>query len=313
MGRVILTFLLTSLLWWSVFTYWAYNKDSISAYEEIELEEEQYALQEEEPQPSSAAEPTRNKVTEPQPVKKKSAPASTKSAPVATKSAPATPKSTPVKEPAPAPRQEPVAKDVTLDESPRQVAQPVARTMSDSEMIVGKWQPVEGAKDPLEFTKYGAVIQTSYGTLQMRYDYRIAGDKMKIRYDDATFKIVKEGSATYLEIYNSNDFSGRYRRASQPAKINATVIDKSSYPTYIIGKWTPITGQENPIEFTKFNTAIQMVYGMLDMRYEYSLNDDRLSIRYDKDARVVISEDANNFYLEIFNTTDFSGRYKKSK
>jgi hypothetical protein len=306
MGRVILTFLLTSLLWWSVFTYWAINKNSMSSFEEIGLAEEQCALQEEEPQPSSVAEPTRNKVTEPQPVKKKSAP-------VATKSAPATSPSTPVKKQTSAPQQEPVAKDVALDESPRQVAQPVARTMSDREMIVGKWQPVEGAKDPLEFTKYGTVIQTSYGTLQMRYDYRIAGDKMKIRYDDATFKIVKEGSATYLEIYNSNDFSGRYRRASQPAKINATVIDKSAYPTYIIGKWTPITGQENPIEFTKFNTAIQMVYGMLDMRYEYSLNDDKLSIRYDKDARVVISEDANNFYLEIFNTTDFSGRYKKSK
>ena len=313
MGRVILTFLLTSLFWWSIFTYWAYNKDSISAYEEIVLEEEQYALQEEEPQPSSAAEPTRNKVAEPQPVKKKSAPASTKSSPASTKSAPATSPSTPVKKQTSAPQQEPVAKDVTLDESPRQVAQSVARTMSDSEMIVGKWQPVEGAKDPLEFTKYGAVIQTSYGTLQMRYDYRIAGDKMKIRYDDATFKILKEGSATYLEIYNSNDFSGRYRLASQPAKINATVIDKSAYPTYIIGKWTPITGQENPIEFTKFNTAIQMVYGMLDMRYEYSLNDDKLSIRYDKDARVVISEDAKNFYLEIFNATDFSGRYKKTK
>ncbi|MBO5877897.1 MAG: hypothetical protein J6Q29_00330 [Alistipes sp.] len=313
MGRVILTFLLTSLFWWSIFTYWAYNKDSISAYEEIVLEEEQYALQEEEPQPSSAAEPTRNKVAEPQPVKKKSAPASTKSSPAATKSAPATSPSTPVKKQTSAPKQEPVAKDVALDESPRQVAQSVARTMSDSEMIVGKWQPVEGAKDPLEFTKYGAVIQTSYGTLQMRYDYRISGDKMKIRYDDATFKILKEGSATYLEIYNSNDFSGRYRLASQPAKINATVIDKSAYPTYIIGKWTPITGQENPIEFTKFNTAIQMVYGMLDMRYEYSLNDDKLSIRYDKDARVVISEDAKNFYLEIFNATDFSGRYKKTK
>ena len=312
MGRVILTFLLTSLFWWSIFTYWAYNKDSISAYEEIVLEEEQYALQEEEPQPSSAAEPTRNKVAEP-PVKKKSAPASTKSSPASTKSAPATTPSTPVKKQTSAPQQEPVAKDVTLDESPRQVAQSVARTMSDSEMIVGKWQPVEGAKDPLEFTKYGAVIQTSYGTLQMRYDYRISGDKMKIRYDDATFKILKEGSATYLEIYNSNDFSGRYRLASQPAKINATVIDKSAYPTYIIGKWTPITGQENPIEFTKFNTAIQMVYGMLDMRYEYSLNDDKLSIRYDKDARVVISEDAKNFYLEIFNATDFSGRYKKTK
>ncbi len=49
------------------------------------------------------------------------------------------------------------------------------------------------------------------------------------------------------------------------------------------------------------------------MRYEYSLSNNKLSIRYDRNARVVISEDANNYYLEIFNTTDFSGRYKKSK
>ena len=294
MGRVILTFLLTSLLWWTVFTYWAYNKDSQPSPEEIEVVEEQYAPQDAEPQPTSAEPERSNKATE-QPIAKKSAPATSQ-------------KSTPAREQAPATKQEPVAKGATLDES-----QQVSQRQSNSQEIAGKWQPVEGAKNPLEFTKYGTVIQTMYGELQMRYDYQITGDKMKIRYDNATFKIIKEGNATYLEIYNSEDFSGRYRRASQPAKINASVIDKSQYPTYIIGKWTPITGQENPIEFTKFNTAIQMVYGMLDMRYEYSLSGDKLSIRYDKNARVVISEDANNYYLEIFNATDFSGRYKKAK
>lgn len=295
MGRVILTFLLTSLLWWTVFTYWAYNKEFQPSTEEIESVEELSASQEVEPQPASATPAKSNKAAE-QPTAKKSTPATTQ-------------KSTPAKEQAPATKQEPVAKGATLDESPQQATQ----RQSDSYEIVGKWQPVEGAKNPLEFTKYGTVIQTVYSTLRVRYDYQITGDKMKIRYDNATFKIIKEGNATYLEIYNSEDFSGRYRRASQPAKINAIVIDKSQYPTYIVGKWTPITGQENPIEFTKFNTAIQMVYDMLDMRYEYSLNNDKLTIRYDKNARVVISEDANNYYLEIFNTTDFSGRYKKAK
>ena len=295
MGRVIITFLLTSLLWWTVFTYWAYNKESQPSTEEIESVEELSASQEVEPQPASATPAKSNKAAE-QPTVKKSAPATTQ-------------KSTPAKEQAPVTKQEPVAKGAMLDESPQQETQ----RQSDSYEIVGKWQPVEGAKNPLEFTKYGTVIQTVYSSLRMRYDYRISGKKMKIRYDDATFKIIKEGGETYLEIYNSEDFSGRYRRTSQPAKINATVIDKSQYPTYIVGKWTPITGQENPIEFTKFNTVIQMVYDTLDMRYEYSLNNDKLTIRYDKNARVVISEDANNYYLEIFNTTDFSGRYKKAK
>ena len=295
MGRVILTFLLTSLLWWTVFTYWAYNKDYQDFSEEIESVEEQSAPEDAESQPTSVAPKKSNKVAE-QPTAKKSTPATSQ-------------KSTPAREQAPATKQEPEAKATTLDGSSQQATQ----HQDVSQEIVGKWQPVEGAKNPLEFTKYGTVIQTMYGELQMRYDYQITGDKMKIRYDNATFKIIKEGNATYLEIYNSEDFSGRYRRVSQPAKINASVIDKSQYPTYIVGKWTPITGQENPIEFTKFNTAIQMVYDTLDMRYEYSLSGDKLSIRYDKNARVVISEDANNYYLEIFNATDFSGRYKKAK
>lgn len=194
-----------------------------------------------------------------------------------------------------------------------QPASNAVQTLSAVNEIVGKWQPVEGAENPLEFTKYGTVIQTMYGDLQMRSDYSINGENIKLRYDKATFKIIKEGGNTYLEIYNSNDFSGRYRRKSQPTKINATIIDKNEYSTYIVGKWTPITGQENPIEFTKFNTAIQTLYGDLDMRSDYSLKADNLTIHYDKNARVVISEDSNNYYLEIFNTTDFSGRYKKSK
>ena len=182
MGRVILTFLLTSLLWWTVFTYWAYNKEFQPSTEEIESVEELSASQEVEPQPASDTPAKSNKAAE-QPTAKKSAPATTQ-------------KSTPAREQAPATKQEPVAKGATLDESPQQVTQ----HQSDSYEIVGKWQPVEGAKNPLEFTKYGTVIQTVYSTLRMRYDYQITGDKMKIRYDNATFKIIKEGNATYLEI-----------------------------------------------------------------------------------------------------------------
>ena len=290
MKRVVLTFLLTSLFWWVIFTYWAYRQSEQSLF--IESEQiEQLVSDNELPQKNKPVEGN-SKVSKAAPKNEK------KSAPVDEVKQPSTPK------------HESVATGMTLEVSSQ--AQ-VSAQLNDSQEIIGKWRPVEGAKNPLEFTKYGTVIQTVYGELNMRYDYRINGEKIKIRYDDATFKIIKEGNTTYLEIYNSEDFSGRYRRASQPSKINASVIDKREYPSYIIGKWTPITGQENPIEFTKFNTVIHMVYGELDMRYEYSLSSDRLSVRYDHNARVVISEDANNYYLEIFNTTDFSGRYRKSK
>lgn len=301
MRGVILTFLLTSLLWWAVFTYMAYNRDELSLAEEIESVEEQSVSEYKEPRSSDVVVEKSEKVAEKQPVKK---------------AAPATSaKGAPAKEAVSAPKQESVAKNLTSGQSVSQPqsAEAVAPSLDISQEIIGKWKPVEGAENPLEFTKYGAVIQTVYGDINMRSDYKILGDKMKIRYDDATFKIIKEGNATYLEIYNSTDFSGRYRRVSQPAKINASIIDKSEYSTYIVGRWTPITGQENPIEFTKFNTVIQYVYGTIDMRSDYSLNNDKLSIRYDKSAKVVISEDANNYYLEIFNTTDFSGRYKKAK
>lgn len=287
MKRVVLTFLLTSLFWWMVFTYWAYTRNEQASVEEIELVEEQPALEGVEQQSNNAVVKKVNKATPT---------TSTKSAPAKEQASPA--------------KQEPVAKGVTLEELPQTQ---VVQHQSDQQEIVGKWKPIEGAKNTLEITKYGAIIQTVYDDINMRYDYQIIGDRMKIGYDDATFKVINEGNTTYLEIYNSEDFSGKYRRISQPSKINASVIDKSEYPTYIIGKWIPITGQEYPIEFTKFNTVIQMVYDTIDMRYEYSLKGDRLSIRYDNNARVVISEDANNYYLEIFNTTDFSGRYRKSK
>lgn len=306
MRRVVLTFLLTSLFWWALFTYYAYERGVRTSSSVNELIEED--VKEFESSDNSVV------VTE-APITERQKPASSSKRAVTQKQSAVSPPNTAPKS-ADTNNESQTSADkapVIQENTPEPVVANAQANVDYKQEIVGKWNPVEGAKEPLEFTKYGTVIHTVYNELHMRYDYRITSDKIKIRYDDATFKIIKEGNTTYLEIYNSEDFSGRYRRISQPTKINASVIDKSAYPTHIIGKWTPITGQENPIEFTKFNTAIQMVYDMLDMRYEYSLNEDRLSIRHDKNARVVISEDANNYYLEIFNTTDFSGRYKKSK
>ncbi len=181
--------------------------------------------------------------------------------------------------------------------------------------IVGKWQPMEGAEYPLEFTQYGAVIQTDkYGFLS-RYAYVTNGEQMKIKYDNAQFKLLSENNNNniYLEIYNSKDFSGRYKLLSQPKKINATILPKEDYSTLIVGKWTPVNGHIDNIEITKFGTVIQTDKYDFDSRYDYSLNGDKLVIKYDKNARIVISEDANYYYLEIYNTTDFSGRYRKKK
>ena len=179
--------------------------------------------------------------------------------------------------------------------------------------IVGKWQPMEGAEYPLEFTQYGAVIQTDKYGLLSRYAYATNGDQMKIQYDNAQFKLLSENNNIYLEIYNSKDFSGRYKLLSQPQKINATILPKENYSTLIVGKWTPVNGHIDNIEITKFGTVIQTDKYDLDSRYDYSLNGDKLVIKYDKNARIVISEDANYYYLEIYNTTDFSGRYRKKK
>lgn len=188
---------------------------------------------------------------------------------------------------------------------------PTAITQLGIANLYGKWQPIEGAEYPLEFTKYGAVIQ-HHGSIQMRYNYATQGEHMDIRYDKASFNLLLEDDIIYLEIYNSRDFSGRYKKISQPRKVETTILPKNEYTTLIVGKWNPIDGQEYPLELTKFGTAIQM-HGSIDMRYDYTLNEDKMNIRYDKNARVVISEDANYYYLEIYNTTDFSGRYRKKK
>ena len=307
MKKVILTFLLTSLFWWVLFTYSAYKRSVQNS--DIEDDPIEQVVAETEATP---IEPVRSN-----PPKNNSA---TKTEQTKTSIKQDVASSSPVTKPSNEVKQKPLEKilatttdipNSTPKQEKQQQEQP--QTLNYKEEIVGKWQPIEGAENPLEFTKYGTVIQTIYDDIEMRYNYQINEEKLKIKYDNATFKIIKEGGNTFLEIYNSNDFSGRYRRKSQPSNINSSIINKSEYVTYIVGKWTPITGQENPIEFTKFNTAIQTIYSDIDMRHDYSLNNDRLSIKYDKNARVVISEDANYYYLEIYNTTDFSGRYKKSK
>ncbi len=82
-----------------------------------------------------------------------------------------------------------------------------------AEAIVGKWHPVEGAKNPIEITKYGTIIQWHYGTVDIRRDYTISGNKMKIKYyGTARVEVIKEDNNTYLEIYDVTEYSGKYRK-----------------------------------------------------------------------------------------------------
>ncbi len=177
--------------------------------------------------------------------------------------------------------------------------------------IYGKWAPIESAEAPLEFTKYGTVIQTKY-SLAFRHNYSTHENQLKIGHEKMTFKVISDGGIVYLEIYNSSEYSGRYKRVAQSKQINAKVIDITEYQEKIIGKWSPVEGQEPPLEFTKYNTVIQKKYG-LDLRNNYSLNNDILEIEHHRNIPIVISEDNENYYLEIYNSVEFSGRYKRTK
>lgn len=181
-------------------------------------------------------------------------------------------------------------------------------TIDYAREIDGKWQPVEGSKYALEITKYGVAIQ--YRGYTNRVKCNLSGKRLNIQYDKARCEITKENGVYYLEIYNSQDFSGKYKRVSQPRKIAMRPLEESLYAENIVGKWSPINGQEHPIEFSKYGTAIQE--RGYENRVEYSLSGSSLKIQYDN-ARVAISEDASYYYLEIYNSEDFSGRYRKSK
>ena len=181
-----------------------------------------------------------------------------------------------------------------------------------SQEIVGKWQPVEGAEYSLEFTKYGTAIQYRSSYLS-RHPYSLNGNIANIGYsNNLKIEITAKGGVVYLEIYDSDDFSGKYKRVSRPKVINYTAISGDLYSTAIVGKWTPIDGQEYAMEFTKYGVAIQ-VRNSYNSRTEYKLEGNKLKIAYDNNARVALWEDSQYYYLEIFNTEDFSGRYRKTK
>ena len=300
MRRVILTFLLTSLFWWGLFTYYAYKKSGqeVSVTNEfvgwltdaVEQTGESDAIVE------SVEMEDDDSTTDVSAVKMQKKPAEAKSKSSSTNKA--KPKQT-----------ENVAKK---DIAPQPVASASQQLDALSQEIVGKWQPVEGAEYSLEFTKYGTAIQYRSSYLS-RHPYSLNGNIANIGYsNNLKIEITAKGGVVYLEIYDSDDFSGKYKRVSRPKVINYTAIRGDLYSTAIVGKWTPIDGQEYAMEFTKYGVAIQ-VRNSYNSRTEYKLEGNKLKIAYDNNARVALWEDSQYYYLEIFNTEDFSGRYRKTK
>ena len=204
--------------------------------------------------------------------------------------------------------EQPKAEEPKVAEEPQQESK--LQTIDIAREIDGLWEPVVGAEYPLEITKYNVAIQ--HRGYENRVKYSLKGDKLRINLDiNARCEITKEGKDYYLEIYNSKDFSGKYKRKSQPRKIAMRPIDASLYAEKLCGKWTPINGQKHPIEFSKYGTAIQ--HCGYENRVQYTLNGDALRIYFDNKASIVISEDASYYYLEIYNSKDFSGRYRRTK
>lgn len=304
MGRIFITFVLTSAFW-----IWYY-----SDYVKVEdANQEQATTETVTKSDSPATPPTATDVaTTPKSLTTKEAKEAPK-APKVTKTPATTSTTTDVAAMPKSPTTTSTTTNVEKTPETPNTAPATTSTTLGVENLYGKWQPIEGAECPLEFTKYGAVIQTDkYGFLS-RYAYAVNKEQMKIKYDNAQFKLYAEAGTVYLEIYNSKDFSGRYKRVAKPREINATPLPREGYPNSIVGKWTPLNGHTETLEITKFGTVIQTDKYGFDSRYGYSLSEDRLAIKYDKNARVAISEDANYYYLEIYNTTDFSGRYRKKK
>ena len=300
MRRVILTFLLTSLFWWGLFTYYAYKKSG----QEVSVTIEFVGWL------TDAVEQTGDSgvIVESVEMEDDSSTKSISAVKMQKKPAEAKSKSAATNNTKPKPVEKVAEKDNT-----QEPATSIPQQMGNiSQEIVGKWQPVEGAEYSLEFTKYGTAIQYR-GSYWSRSPYSLNGNIANIGYsNNLKIEITAKGGVVYLEIYDSDDFSGKYKRVSLPKEINYNAISGDLYSTAIVGKWTPIDGQEYAMEFTKYGVAIQ-VRGSYNSRTEYKLEGNKLKIAYDKNARVALWEDSQYCYLEIFTTEDFSGRYRKTK
>ncbi len=202
--------------------------------------------------------------------------------------------------------------------------------------LIGRWIPEEEAENELEFTKYNTL---TIGDLALKIPYEVSGNKVILSgLIDTKMRVVfsSDDTNTYLEIYDAPELAGKYRKAivreeptaakrptiKQPAAPAATPRQKSPQPVAvqppqkplaeaIIGKWAPVEGAKHPVEITKYGTFIQWCYGTVDMRYDYTISGDKITIKRCGSGRVEVTTTSNGTYLEIYEITEFSGKYKK--
>lgn len=106
--------------------------------------------------------------------------------------------------------------------------------------------------------------------------------------------------------------SARMRQSEKQPPQN-TVAD---YSEAIVGKWLPVEGTENKLEFTRYGTLVlreKTTVGYLDSKKTYKLKGDKLYVDIFKKGRIVITSGANGRYLEIYGDSRYAGKYKLSK
>lgn len=185
-------------------------------------------------------------------------------------------------------------------------------TLCIQEVLIGKWEPLDGAKYPIEISRYGTVIQWWAEGHNSRYEYSLIENEIVIAHKHSKYKISKEEDQTYLEIFNNDEFSGKYIKHSNHFAPAGQLIAQENLKEEIIGKWQPVCGAKHPIEITKYGTIIQHWAKGHNSRFDYTLNGNQLDIRYNE-CKVEVVKNKSNTYLEIYNDNEFSGLYLKTK
>ena len=235
-------------------------------------------------------------------------------------------KSTPVQQHASQPKQQ-LAQQFTSQpnqqpkpqQSTKPSQKPVAKSSSmpkvtQNSELFGKWTPVEGAKHPIEISRYGTVIEWWAEKHCSRYDMTISGKNISIGYNkNGRFEILKEGGLTFLEIFNNEEFSGKYVKVASHVSGIGDKLQVSQYATAILGYWQPYEAAQYPIEITKYGTLIEHWAEGHSSRYEYKLEGARLDVEYERDMRVEVTQNEQYIYLELYNSDKFSGCYRRKR
>ena len=231
--------------------------------------------------------------------------------------------STPKKESVSQPTQQPMpqqpATKSTAKSTAKSTSKPVTKSASKPKKtstpeLFGKWLPVEGAKHPIEISRYGTVIEWWAEKHCSRYDMTISGKNISIGYNkNGRFEISKEGNLTFLEIFNNEEFSGKYVKEASHVSGIGDKLQASQYATAILGYWQPYEAAQYPIEITKYGTLIEHWAKGHSSRYEYKLEGARLDVEYERDMRVEITQNEQYIYLELYNSDKFSGCYRRKR